>query len=224
MSGIVAAMSVPAYVGSDLRTRGALLTLQHGIATRQQLAAVDVSDAQLAAELAGRRWRRLNEHVMATHNGPLTRRQAMWAVVLSAPPPTLLCSLTVYELYTVPRHETEQIHVLVPRGARVLRVPGVRMKVHETRRFPAAEDVRGKEGLPITLLARAAVDAAAGTCDVRAAWRVTVGPVQARLLRPVQIREELDNAGQVRHRRSLAMLLDGGAQALSEVAFLRFCR
>src|SRR4051795_12486025 len=93
-------MSEPAYIGTVVRTRGALLTLQHGIATRQQLAAVGVSDAQLAAELAGRRWRRLNEHVIATHNGPLTRRQSMWAVVLSAPPPALLCSLTVSSFTT----------------------------------------------------------------------------------------------------------------------------
>src|SRR3954451_10620563 len=226
-SGIVAAMSEPAYIGTVVRTRGALLTLQHGIATRQQLAAVGVSDAQLAAELAGRRWRRLNEHVIATHNGPLTRRQSMWAVVLSAPPPALLCSLTVYELYNIPGPDTDLVRVLVPRGARVLDVPGVRAKVHETRRFPAAEDIRWKDALPITSLARSAVDAAAWTRDVQAAWRVAVAPVQARLLRPETIRAELDSAGQVRHRRSLAMLLDdldGGAQALSEVAFLRFCR
>jgi hypothetical protein len=125
ISGIVAAMSDPAYVGSVLRMRGALLTLQHGIATRQPLAALDVSDAQLAAELAGRRWRRLNEHVIATHNGPLTRRQAMWAVMLSAPPPVLLGNLTVYELYDIPGHDTNLVHVLVPWSARDCAAGGV---------------------------------------------------------------------------------------------------
>lgn len=205
----------------------ALLAEQCGIATREQLLAVGISDALVAANLSACRWRRLNEHVMATHNGPLTRRQAMWAVILSAPYPAVLCSETVYELFGVPGAETEVIHILVPHGARVLPVPGVRVKVHESRRFPAPEDVRAFEDLPITSLPRAAVDAAAWSRDVRRAWRVAVAPVQARRLRPAQIRDELDKAGQVRHRRSLQLLLadlEGGAQALSEVEFLRFCR
>ena len=84
-----------------------------------------------------------------------------------------------------------------------------------------------RDGLVATSLARAAVDAAVWSIDVRRAWRMLVAPVQARQLLPVDIREELEKAGQVRHRRSLSLLLndlEGGAQALSEVEFLRFCR
>jgi hypothetical protein len=201
--------------------------MQRGVATRGQLQRIGVSDALVAANLSGQRWRRLNEHVIVTHNGPLTRRQAMWAVVLSAPAPAALCSETVYELFGVPGAETQVIHVLVLRGARVLPVPGVRVKVHESRRFPAPDEVCTREDLPITLLARAAVDAAAWSRDLRRAWRMVVAPVQARLLFASEIRAELDKAGQVRHRRSLQLLLadlEGGAQALSEVEFLRFCR
>jgi hypothetical protein len=219
-------MSLPAGT-KEARALRDLLTLQHGIATRQQLKACGVYRSTIGANLAGRRWRRLNEHVIATHNGPLTRRQAMWAVVLSAHGPVALCSLTVYELYDIPFGGTEVIHVLVKRGARVLAVPGVRIKVHESRRFPPPDDVQRREGLPITALARAAVDAAAWSGDVRAAWRLAVAPVQARRVRPEWIREELDKAGRVRYHRQLGLLLvdlEGGAQALSEVEFLRFCR
>jgi hypothetical protein len=204
-----------------------LLSAQCGIATREQLLSAGLSNSAVAANLAGRRWRRLNEHVIATHNGPLTRRQAMWAVVLSAPGRVALCSETVYELFEIPGAPTDAVHVLVPRGDRVLAVPDVRIKVHESRRFPHPDEISCREGLPITSLARAAVDVAAWSRDVGRAWRLIVAPVQARRLRPQQIRLELEKAGKVRHRRSLQLLLadlEGGAQALSEVEFLRFCR
>lgn len=204
-----------------------LLAAQCGIATREQLRTSGLSDSEIAANLAGSRWRRLNEHVIATHNGPLTRRQAMWAVVLSAPGRVVLCSESVYELFEIPGAKTDVVHVLVPRGDRVLPVPGVRVKVHETRRFPAGDEVTAREGLPITSLARAAVDTAVWSRDIQRAWRMIVAPVQARRLRPEQIGVELERAGRVRHKRSLQLLLvdlEGGAQALSEVEFLRFCR
>lgn len=205
----------------------ALLQLQQGIATRGQLVAAGLSEAEILAHLDGRRWRRLNDHVIATHNGPLTRRQAMWAVILSAPSEAALCSETVFELFDIPGAQSEAIHLLVPRGARPLPVAGVRVKVHESRRFPPADELMTRDGLPITSLARAAVDAAVWSRDIHRAWRLIVAPVQARRLRPEAIRVELEKAGKVRHRRSLRQLLfdlEGGAQALSEVEFLRFCR
>jgi hypothetical protein len=220
-------MALPDRAEDNFRELDAVLGAQHGIATREQLAAAGMTDAEVAAELAGRRWRRLNEHVIAAHNGPLTRLQAMHALVLSAPLPALLCSLTAYELFDVPGDDTDVIHLLVPRGAKVLPVPGVQVKIHESRRFPTSDEAYRKDGLAVTSLARAAVDAAAWSPDVRTAWRTAVAPVQARRVRPAEIRAELDKAGRVRHRRPLELLLndlEAGAQALSEVAFLRFCR
>jgi len=204
-----------------------LLDVQHGIATREQLISIGLSEGQIQAHLDGRRWQRLNDHVLATHNGPLTRRQAMWAAILSTPGPAALCSETVFELFEVPGAATESIHLLVPRGARPLGVPGVHIKVHESRRFPPSDELISRDGLPITSLARATVDSAVWSRDVHRAWRLIVAPGQARRLQPRQISDELEKAGKVRHRRSLRLLLldlDGGAQALSEVEFLRFCR
>lgn len=221
-------MSSPARTELPIANLTALLTKQQALATREQLQSAGISESLLVANVSARRWARLNEHVVVTHNGPLTRRQAMWAAIfLSARPPVALCSETVLELFGIPGTETEVIHVLVPRGRRPLGVPGVRIKVHESRRFPESDQLRTYEDLPITTLARAALDAAVWSRDVHLAWRVAVAPVQARRLRPEHIRAELDGAGQVRHRRSLSLLLgdlEGGAQALSEVEFLRFCR
>ena len=204
-----------------------LLDEQHGVATREQLSASGFSEGRMIAELEGRRWRRLNEHVVVTHNGPLTRRQAMQAVVLSASCPVCLCSVTAFELFGVPSDAEPTIHVLVPRGGRVLQVPGVRVKVHESRRFPASVERMTRDGLPVTTLARATVDAAAWCPNVHKAWRLMVAPVQARLVHPADVAGELEKAGRIRHRGTLRLLLTdlmGGAQALSEVEFLAFCR
>lgn len=218
-------MSIP--VSSTAASLHALLAEQHGIATREQLMVCGMSEAEVLANLEGRRWQRLNDHVIAAHNGPLTRRQEMWAAVVSAPGPVALCSETVLELFGVPGAETEAVHTLVQRGARPLEVLGVTVKVHESRRFPTPAEIMSREGLPVTSLARATVDAAVWSRSIHRAWRIMVAPVQARRLRPEQLRAELGKAGQVRHRKSLGLLLadlEGGAQALSEVEFLRFCR
>lgn len=199
---------------------------QSGIATRDQLTSLGCTVAYVDAQLEAGRWRRLNDHVVALHNGPLVRRAQMWAVLLSAQGPAALCSLTVLELSGVKGFRTEEIHVLVRRGARVLPVPGVQVKVHESRRF-SADQVHRLSQLQVTNLARSAVDAAVWSRDVLTAHRVFVAVVQQAGLHPGHLLAELDAAGQVRHRRTLRQLLadlEGGAQALSEVEFLAFCR
>lgn len=224
---MVGVVSQLAHAFSPPRGLRQLLAAQHGVATRQQLSAAGVSRAQVAANLAANRWRRLNEHLVVAHNGPLTRRQQLWAVVLSAASPAVLCGVTVLELHDVRADGSRTIHLLVPRGAKMLPLPRIDVKVHESRRFPGSEEHRWREGLPVTSLARAAIDAASWSPDIGTALRTVVAPVQARRLRPEQIGQELSLAGQIRYRRELRALLDdltGGAQALSEVEFMRFCR
>lgn len=201
-------------------------TRQHGVATRDQLIEAGLTASSINAQLAADRWRRLNDQVVALHNGPLTRRAQMWAVQLSAQGPTALCSLTVMELHKVSGFPTDEIHVLVKRGARVLPVPGVRVKVHESRRFER-EHVYLHAGLCVTTITRAAIDAAVWSRDVLTAHRILVAVVQQLRVRPTYLIEELETAGKVRHRLTLRRLLadlEGGAQALSEVEFIAFCR
>ncbi|HMC70628.1 MAG TPA: type IV toxin-antitoxin system AbiEi family antitoxin domain-containing protein, partial [Mycobacteriales bacterium] len=72
---------------------------QHGVATREQVEAAGLTTSGLDAQLDAGRWRRVNAHVVLLHNGPLTRRAQMWAVLLSAQGPAALCSLTVLEVF-----------------------------------------------------------------------------------------------------------------------------
>jgi hypothetical protein len=174
---------------------------QHAIATRAQLRAAGVTASRIRAEVDAYRWQRLNARVICLHNGPLTRRQQLWAVILSAPERAALCGLTVLEMRRISGFKTPAVHVLIRKGDKVLSVPGVEIVVHETRRFPA-EDVRLLDNLPTTLPARAFVEAATDSQDWMTATRA-------------------------RHRRLLLLLandLEGGAHALSEVEFLAFCQ
>lgn len=192
---------------------------------RAQLRACGVTDDRVAAQVAARRWRALNDVLISTHNGPLTPGQARWAGVLSAAGPVALASVTAMAQWGVVGFETMTVHVVVRRGARVLAVPDVDIAVHESRRFEAT-DVVGQRP-PVTTLERATIDAAVWSPDPKTATRIVVAPIQQRLSTPSRIREVLDNAGQVQFRGLLLAFLadlDGGAEALSEVAFLRWCR
>ena len=194
--------------------------------TREQLFAAGWTPQSVRAQLAARRWRALNDAVVCTHNGPLTVEQQRWAVLLSAQGVAAMCGLTAMQMWGVTGFETDVVHVVVRRGFQVLPVPGVKVKVHESRRFEAS-DVLSVRAPAVTSLERATVDAAVWTRGVSEACRVAVAPVQQRKARAQALRRELERAGRVRHRRVLAALLgdlEGGAQALSEVEFLRFCR
>jgi hypothetical protein len=116
--------------------------------------------------------------------------------------------------------------VAVRLGARVLRVPGVTSVVHESRRF-TVDDIRYGGAPPSTSLERSTIDAAAWSAHAITASRIVVAPVQQRLMLPGILIAELQRVGLVRHRRLLWNLLcdlHGGAQALSEVEFIRWCR
>jgi hypothetical protein len=199
---------------------------QAGVATCEQLQTWGMSRSEVRSQISAGRWRELNEHVVVTHNGPLTWRQMLWAVDRSAPGLHAMCGLTAVQLWRVQSFETTAVHVLVPRGGHVLSVDGVDVVVHESRRFTADDVVRGP-GPQLTRLPRSTVDAAVWSRDVWTAYRIFVAPVQQRRALATELRDELLTAGHVRHRRRLipfAHDLCGGAQALSEVEFLRFCR
>jgi hypothetical protein len=204
---------------------GDMLKEQAGVCTRQQLHEMGASESYFRAQIAARRWQSLNDSVICTHNGSLTATQQRWAAVLTAQPPVALASLTALECWGVAGLATADIHILVRRGARVSPLPPVKLVVHESRRFDAVDVLPRLP--PITTVERATIDAAVWSLDVKTATRVICAPVQQRLTTPGRIGEELTAAGQVKFRGILLPFiadLEGGAEALSEVAFLRWCR
>jgi hypothetical protein len=198
---------------------------QDGIATRLQLRASGLTDDLIRAQLDALRWQSLNEVAICFHNGPLTVGQARWAVVLSAQDPAALCGLTVMAASGVTGFDTAAVHVLIVRGAKLLAVHGLEVVVHESRRF-SQQDVIGRLP-PMTSLERATIDAAVWSPDSRAAARIVVAPIQQRKTTALRLLNELARTKRVRYRAGIAALLAdlvGGAEALSEVEFLRWCR
>lgn len=198
---------------------------QDGLATRQQLRSWGVSVAHERAQVAAGRWQALNSRVICTHNGPLTLAQAEWAAVLSGPGLVALAGLTSLTKLGVRPLPCAEVHLLVPRGSRVLRVPGVEVEVHESRRFAAA-DVLPRQP-PVTDLAGSTIDAAVWWAGIKTATRVVCAPIQQRRVTAAGLQVALTSAGQVKFRSVLVPFiadLVGGAGALSEVAFLNWCR
>jgi hypothetical protein len=146
--------------------------------------------------------------------------------VLNAGAVAALAARSAAAEYGLSGWEPDCIEVVVPRGTTVPRDLGIDVKIHESRRFSAA-DIHPGRPLPQVRVERALIDAAVWSRSPRTACGVLAAGVQQRLAQPARLLEELHGAGAVRHRRVLsAALLDigGGAQAVSELDFLRFCR
>jgi hypothetical protein len=169
-----------------------LMARQDGVLLRAQLRACDVSPDYVDAQLDARRWQQVGPLLVANHDGPLTYRQRLWAAVLNAGEPAALSARTAAAEAGLTGWEAEVIEIVVPRGAKVPRIDGLGVKVHESRRF-SAEDVHPSWLPPQTRPERSVIDAAAWTRSPRA----TCGLVAA----------ALDQAGRVRHHRLLRSAL-----------------
>lgn len=203
-----------------------LAVAQAGVVTRQQLDALGVSQKAIRAQLAAERWTEWGTHVLLLHNFVPSRRQLMWAAVLDAGPPAALASHTSLELagFRAFAAEAELIHLIVPRGAKVL--PHPQIVVHESRRVrPEWHVLDG--GPPRTPTARSAIDAAAWQPWPRFACSLIAAAVQQRLCTPDELDQALRVVGRVRHKQHLrdtVRELAGGSEAMSELDLVRACR
>jgi hypothetical protein len=160
------------------------------------------------------------------HTGTLTVDEAREAVLASCSSLCALAGLTGMAVHGVRGFETTAVHVLIGKSCRVLPVAGVEIVVHELREFTPA-DVFTRRGLAVTGIARSLVDAAIWSPDARSGARILVAGVQQRCVRARDLEREANRRLRLRHGAVLRPVLAdlvGGAQALSDVEFLRFCR
>jgi hypothetical protein len=204
-----------------------LARAQAEIVSRTQLRRLEppIKADQVRHEVDAERWTALGTNVVALHTGTLTDQQRVWQAVLEqGDQPVAVAGLTAAARYGLQGFETELIHIVLPHGARVHRIDGV--KVHVSRRFSDA-DIHPVRRPPIVSLERAIIDAAVWITAVRRACALVAAAVQQRLTTAERLLEVLDAAGKVQHRRLLkAVLLDvgGGSHALSELDLLSLCR
>lgn len=199
---------------------------QQRVVTRAQLIGLGMNQFEIRAQLDARRWTAWGAHVLLLHNAEPSRRQLMWAALLDPGEPAALVSHTALEIagFRDFAQESASVHLMIPRGARVTRWPG--LVVHESRRVQP-EDHVSRDGLRCTDVARSTLDAGAWQPWPRFACALLAAVVQQRLCTPDQIDDALRRAGRIRHKAHLrAALRDvaAGAGALSELDLGRLCR
>ena len=202
-----------------------LARLQAGVLSRTQLLALGVDADAISWAVRARRWRIVGRAVVV-HRGPLDRDARWWCALTHVGPGSALVAWTAAEAAGLKGFEQDKVHVVVPAGYHHSRtaLPGVRL--HVSRRF-GPEDLLSGSVLPRVTPARAAVDAAAWATTPRGGCAVLAAMVQQRLATPEALLTELERAGQVRHRRSLAAALTdiaGGSHAMSEIDLVSLCR
>lgn len=199
---------------------------QVGLLRRDQLGAV--SRAFVEAQLAALRWRELSPVLIACHNGDLNEAQQLWAGVLNADSrgQAGLAAWTGAAAGGLTGWARPSHHVLVRRGTLVSPLRGVAVTLHESRRFDPVEDLHPAALPPRTRIERSVLDAGAWSTTDRGACGVVAAAVQQRLTTATRLLDVLAALGAIRRRRLLSSCLldiEGGAQAVSELDFLRFC-
>ncbi|HEX5596405.1 MAG TPA: hypothetical protein VFX61_10360 [Micromonosporaceae bacterium] len=203
---------------------------QDGILTSSQATAL-LGRGRLRGKLAGGQWRRVCRGVVVTHNGPLTAGQTLWVAVLAAGEDAVLAGLHAAREGGLRFRLSGGIHVLVPgtRGYADLRrrlpidMPGV--VVHRSGTLPESHLQVGR---PMrTTMARSLVDAAGWARTDDEARTIVAAAFQQRLVTAPEIESVLDDLPRARRRalvRETAQDAAGGAQALSEIDFVKLCR
>jgi hypothetical protein len=193
------------------------------VATRRQLERHGLSRHRIQAQLEARRWSQHGQAIVR-HNGPLTRDEKQAVALVNCGPRSLLTSFTAAALWGLTGWTREEIHVLAPGG---------------TTRPP--RDRPGRDPAPLARLGpgRSPSGATSASLGARPGGRrrelrprplgvradggrgaATVGP--GRCLRAAVLA-----APRARHRNALLLAVDDidqGAEALSEIDFVRLCR
>lgn len=202
---------------------------QGGTLTLEQLRTAKLRRGTRRANVDGERWRPLPYHGVVTDLGPDDRWRPAWVAVTILGPNARLGGLSALQVDGLDLEE-KVLHVWVPKSsytkARAQAPTGVRL--HETRRWDAEEDcVPTGHGLPRSLPAVAALQAALWAPTLRAAQLALVAPVQQRVVRADDLTAQLERVRRHPYRRPLAATLvdlAGGSQSMGELDFVRLCR
>lgn len=192
------------------------------VASTSELVAAGVTRSEISANLAAGRWQRVGRAVVL-HSGALRRDERWRAALVNCGPGSVLSAFTAVEFAGLRSWERAEIHILDQPGARHPGCCELPIRLHRTSHWP----VPPWRGYRCQQPAAAAI-VAAGTFDsVRAACGILAATVQQGLVSADALLDSLAQASRARHHRALtAAVLDigGGAQALSEIDFVRLCR
>lgn len=192
-----------------------------GVAARTELRRVGIGAKDVASQIAARRWQAIGSAVVL-HNAAPNVAQKRRIATINCGPRAVLTSFTAAAEWGLRGWEREEIHVLAPAGTRRPRAPHV--VLHRSGDWRRVE-IAGGRGLH--RLPQALVLAASSFRTTRPACGLLAAAVQQRLTTARELAAAVTAARRTRHRASLlAALADvaQGAQALSEIDFVRLCR
>lgn len=211
---------------------------QDHVVSRPQLAELGLHSDTIRNHVAAGRWQAMGSRVVVLHGGPLTVNQRLWRAVLAQPPGAALAGITAAAAYGLDWKAAEEIHVVLPAGARPRPIDGV--VVHVSRRYdplidvapvvvPPAGRAPGRTSVrpPATAPARSVIDAAAWAANDRRACGVLCASVQQRLTTAPDLEDALRKAGLVHRHRLITQTVGdvaGGAQSFAEIDFARLAR
>ena len=192
------------------------------VTTAADLHAAGVTRAQVNAQLRARRWQRWG-HAIVLHNGPLSREQRWQVARVHGGPQAVLTAFTAAQSFGLRSWDRRETHLLLPRGARVVHGSPVPLRIHRVRDW---ERVRHHDTFR-HCCADALLVASANLPSTRSACGVLTSAVQQRIVTPEALRDALSRSLRVKRRRLLMMTvadIEQGADALSEIDFVRLCR
>jgi very-short-patch-repair endonuclease len=208
-----------------------LLFEQSGILTWRQ-AVTALTTSKVRHLLRTGRWRRVCPNVLVSHTGPLAEDQQRWVAVLAAGEGAVLAGLAAARAGGLGGNwRSDPVDVLVPYARRAadlmhrlpLGLPAVR--VRRTRHLPESERQRGRPDR--TIMARSLVDAAQWARNDDEAQAILAAGCQQRRVTPAEITAVVGRMPNL-PRRGLVLQtvadVAGGAEALSEIDFVRLCR
>jgi hypothetical protein len=173
------------------------------------------------ANLRARRWQRVGRAIVL-HNGPVARPEREQAALISCGPRAAFTSFTATTRWGLEGWDRPEIHVLVPAGTRRPVFPGLVM--HRAVDWDAADLVESRR---LHRVAPALALATEALINPRYACAVLAAGVQQRLVVASSLHAALDRWPKLRHHRALRLALfdiEQGAQALSEIDFVKLCR
>lgn len=195
---------------------------QFSVIGRRQAKKLGVPRWFLERELRSGRWQRGGRQTLVMHNGPLDWHTRCWIAILEADPRAALDGVASLRWAGLPLRD-EEIVIITPKGSRLVRLPGVR--VRESRRW-RAEDVCAV-GIRRTLPAVAAVHAGLwSVTDKQAAYFPSL-VVQQGLTTPALLADVLTSVRRARRRGVLVLTvreLAGGSRTLEEIDLVRGLR
>ncbi|WP_007506964.1 hypothetical protein [Pseudofrankia saprophytica] len=193
---------------------------QHGVVRRDQALGCGITDGQIEANIAARRWVRVFPGVYATFSGPLPREAQLWAVLLRAGPGAMLSHHTAAELAGLLECPSPTIHITVPYPRTPAPVPGVRFHrtIHaELIRHPVRTP-------PQTRVEETVIDLAQCSRNLDEAISWLARAVGARMTTVKRLESALDARPRLRWRKALTGGLRDvaeGCHSVLELAYLR---